>query len=192
MRLFTAISLPQEILLRLDRLMAALRPEALIKWSPLDNLHITLKFIGEWPESRLDELHSALADIAPRSPFEIEISGLGWFPNERAPRVLWAGVSGGEALPQLAAEIDQRLQSLGIPHEDRQFSPHLTLARIKNPVPLRVLREKVQRLQPAHIGKFEASDFALYRSDPGSTSSIYRKLREYKFAASLAASSAQR
>ncbi|HLH03622.1 MAG TPA: RNA 2',3'-cyclic phosphodiesterase [Bryobacteraceae bacterium] len=191
MRLFTAIALPQEILLRLDRLMAALRPEALIKWSPLDNLHITTKFIGEWPEARLDELHSALADAAPRTPFEVEISGLGWFPNERAPRVLWAGVHGAEPLSQLARDTDERLQSLGIPHEDREFSPHLTLARIKSPVPLRPLRERVARLQPAQIGKFEVSHFALYRSDPGSNASIYRKLREYKFEASMAASSAR-
>jgi 2'-5' RNA ligase len=192
MRLFTAITLPQEILLRLDRLMAALRPEALIKWSPLDNLHITTKFIGEWPEARVEELHAALAEVAPRSPFEVEVSGLGWFPNERAPRVLWSGVHGGEALAQLANETDVHLQPLGIPHEDREFSPHLTLARIKNPVPLRALRERVQRTQPASIGRFEVSNFALYRSDPGSNASIYRKLREYKFEASLAAVSAQR
>ena len=191
MRLFTAISLPQEILLRLDRLMAALRPEALIKWSPLDNLHITTKFIGEWPEARVNELHAALAEAAVRSPFEVEISGLGWFPNDRGPRVLWAGVNGGAALAQLAREIDDRLVPLGIAREEREFSPHLTLARIKSPVPLRSLREKVQRLQPAHIGKFEVSTLALYRSDPGSNASIYRKLRDYKFEATLAASSTQ-
>ena len=191
MRLFTAITLPQEILLRLDRLLAALRAEALIKWSPLDNLHITTKFIGEWPEARLEELHDTLADSAPREPFEVEISGLGWFPNERAPRVLWAGVQGGEALMQLAQDTDERLLPLGIRHEDREFSPHLTLARIKSPVPLRALRERVMRLQPAQIGKFEVSNFALYRSDPGSNASIYRKLREYRFEASMAASSAR-
>ena len=192
MRLFTAISLPQEILLRLDRLMAALRPEALIKWSPLDNLHITTKFIGEWPEAKMDDLHEALAEAAPRIPFTVEIAGLGWFPNERAPRVLWVGVNGGAPLSTLAKDTDERLLPLGIPHEDREFSPHLTLARIKSPVPLRGLREKVQQMQPAHIGKFEVSNFALFRSDPGSNASIYRKLREFRFEATLAASSARR
>lgn len=172
--------------------MAALRPEALIKWSPLDNLHITTKFIGEWPEARMDELHELLAEAAPRIPFTVEIGGLGWFPNERAPRVLWAGVAGGGPLAALARETDERLTGLGIQHDEREFSPHLTLARIKNPVPLRGLREKVQHLQPAHIGKFEVSGFALFRSDPGSNASIYRKLREFKFEASLAASSAHR
>jgi len=192
MRLFTAIDLPQGILLRLERLVAALRPEALIKWSPLDNLHITTKFIGEWPEARIDELHEVLAEVAPRPPFEVEVRQLGWFPNERSPRVLWAGVHGGTALKSLAAETDERLASIGIPSENREFSPHLTLARIKSPVPLRGLRQKVEELQPAPVGKFQVSQFTLFRSDPGSNASIYRKLREYKFEAALAASGAQK
>jgi RNA 2',3'-cyclic 3'-phosphodiesterase len=192
MRLFTAIALPQDTLLRLDRLLAALRPEALIKWNPLDNLHITTKFIGEWPDARMEELNEALADVAPRTPFPVHIEGMGWFPNERAPRVLWAGVNGGPQLSSLAAETEERLVALGIPREDREFSPHLTLARIKNPVPLRALRQKVHEMQPVSIGKFEVSQFALFRSDPGSNASIYRQLRDYKFEASLAASHAPR
>jgi 2'-5' RNA ligase len=186
MRLFTAIDLPQEALLRLDRLVAALRPEALIKWSPLDNLHITTKFIGEWPEERIDELHAVLFKVAPRHPFQVEIRNLGWFPNERAPRVLWAGVEGGEPLKKLARDTDERLASLGIAEEVREFSPHLTLARIKNPVPLRGLRHKVEEMRDAVIGQFQVSQFNLFRSDPGSNASIYRRLREYKFEAALA------
>ncbi len=190
MRLFTAIDLPQDILLRLERLVAALRPEALINWSPLDNLHITTKFIGQWPEERLEELHEALLEVAPRSAFEVEIANLGWFPNERSPRVLWIGAHGGSAVSLLAKETEERLALLGIAREDRNFSPHLTLARIKSPVPLGALRKRVEELQPALIGKFQASQFALFRSDPGSNSSIYRKLREYKFKTTLAASNA--
>jgi 2'-5' RNA ligase len=186
MRLFTAIDLSQEILLRLDRLVAALRPEALIKWSPLDNLHITTKFIGEWPEDRLSELHAMLLKLAPRKPFQVEIRSLGWFPNERAPRVLWAGVEGGDPLKNLARATDEILASLGITEELRQFSPHLTIARIKNPVPLRGLRHKVEEMRDAVIGQFEVSQFNLFRSDPGSNASIYRKLCEYKFETALA------
>ena len=188
MRLFTAIDLPSEVLLRLDRLLIALRPEALIKWSPLDNLHITTKFVGEWPEARLDELHEALSRVPLRDSFEVEVKDLGWFPNERSPRVLWAGVHGGEPLIRLVHDIEERLESLGIKKEERDFAPHLTLARIKNPVPLSRLRDKVQEMQPAPLGQFAVSRFALFRSDPGSNSSIYRKLREYNFAGALAAS----
>jgi 2'-5' RNA ligase len=187
MRLFTAIDLPAEMLLRLERLLSALRPEALIKWSPLDNLHITTKFIGEWPEQRLEELHGALMGLIPREEFEIEVRDLGWFPNERSPRVLWAGVQAGTALKQLMAETEERLLALGVAKEDKTANPHLTLARIKNPAPLRNLRNKVEELQPAELGTFPARHFCLFRSDPGSNASIYRKLREYRFEAAMAA-----
>jgi RNA 2',3'-cyclic 3'-phosphodiesterase len=188
MRLFTAIDLPSDALVRLERLLTLLRPEALIKWSPLDNLHITTKFIGEWPEVRLLELDEVLSSILPREPFEVQIKDLGWFPNERSPRVLWAGIHGSEPLDRLARETETCVESLGIKKEERGFTPHLTLARIKNPVPLRRLRQKVDELQPADLGTFQVSTFALYRSDPGSNSSIYRRLRSYRFETALAAS----
>jgi RNA 2',3'-cyclic 3'-phosphodiesterase len=188
MRLFTAIDLPEEPQLRLERLLSALRPEALIKWSPLDNLHITIKFIGEWPEERLDEIDRALAGLGPREPFEIVLRGLGWYPNERLPRVLWAGVHAGPGLAKLARDIDGALAAAGVAKEERAFAPHLTLARIKSPIPLGELRERVKQLQPADLGEFSVRGYSLFRSDPGSNSSIYRKLRDYQFAAALAAS----
>ena len=188
MRLFTAIDLPSDVLLRLDRLLMALRPEGLIKWSPLDNLHITTKFIGEWADSRLDELDSTLSAIRPRDSIHIELADLGWFPNERSPRVLWIGVHGGTALLDLVHETEERLAAIGIKREEREFAGHMTLARIKSPVPLGGLRQKVQEMQPAALGHFLVSHFSLFRSDPGSNASIYRKLREYKFASALAAS----
>lgn len=188
MRLFTAIELPEDVLLRLERLLSALRPEALIKWSPLDNLHVTTKFIGEWPNGRLAELEEALASVAPRNGFDVELRDLGWFPSPRSPRVLWAGVHGAEALRNLVHDTEERLGPLGIKKEEREFAPHLTLARIKGPVPLERLRQRIEEMQPAALGQFQVTSFGLYRSDPGSNSSIYRKLRSYNFASALAAS----
>jgi len=188
MRLFTAIELPSEILLRLDRLLSALRPEALIKWSPLDNLHVTTKFIGEWPGARVPELHTILRQLTRRRPFDVELRRLGWFPNDRSPRVLWLGVEGGELLTELAAEIDQALAKLGIPREGRTFSPHLTLARIKNPVPLSSLRKKVEEMQPSALGTFSVPHFSLFSSRPGTNASIYEKVEEYQFESAMAAS----
>ena len=187
MRLFTAIDLPNEILLRLERLLSALRPEALIHWSPLDNLHITTKFIGSWPESRLEELDAALSTVPAREPFDVELKNLGWFPNSRSPRTLWLGVN-ADSLPRLAHDTEERLAALSIPPETREYTPHLTLARIRTPVPLERLFEKVNEMQPASLGHFRASSFALYRSDPGSNASVYRKLRDYRFESALAAS----
>jgi 2'-5' RNA ligase len=188
MRLFTAIDLPVEMLLRLERLLSVLRPEALIKWSPLDNLHITTKFVGEWPEQRLEELHGVLASLTPRETFEIQVHDLGWFPSDRSPRVLWAGIHAGPELKQLMVETEERLLTLGIAKEEKEANPHLTLARIKNPAPLRSLRKKVEELQPADLGTFSVRHFCLFRSDPGSNASVYRKLREYRFEAAMAAS----
>jgi RNA 2',3'-cyclic 3'-phosphodiesterase len=188
MRLFTAIDPSTEALLRLERLMSILRPEALIKWSPVDNLHVTIKFIGEWPESRLEELNDALSALLPREPFEAEVKELGWFPNERSSRILWAGVHGGDPLLELAHDTDKCLAKLGIPKEDRRFTPHLTLARMKNPVPLRRLQQRIQEAQTASLGKFPVAQFFLFRSDPGSNASIYRKVREYRFRSALAVS----
>ena len=188
MRLFTAIDLNPDVLLRLERLLTALRPEALVRWNPLDNLHITIKFIGGWPESRVAELDEALASLLPRKPFEVELKELGWFPNERFPRVLWAGVHGGQALADLARESEDLLASLGIAKESREFSPHLTLARIKNPVPLGRLRQRVAEAKATSFGSLSVRQFALFRSDPGSNASIYRPLRAYRFETALAAS----
>ena len=188
MRLFTAIDLPADMLLRLERLLSVLRPEALIKWSPLDNLHITTKFIGEWPEQRLEELQEALARLTPRETFDIEVRDLGWFPGERSPRVLWAGVHAGPALKQLITDTEQSLLKLGVAKDEKEQNPHLTLARIKGPAPLRNLRKKVDELQPADLGAFAARHFCLFRSDPGSNASIYRKLGDYRFEAAMVAS----
>jgi RNA 2',3'-cyclic 3'-phosphodiesterase len=187
MRLFTAIDLPAETCLRLERLLSALRPEAPIKWSPLDNLHITTKFIGEWPEQRLEEIHDALAQVGPREPFEISLHGLGWYPNAHAPRVLWVEVAAGPELAALVQQIEQRLEAIGVAKEGRPFAPHLTLARIKHPAPLQALRQKVERLQPADLGRFPVAGFSLFRSDPGSNASVYRKLRDYRLEVALAA-----
>ena len=188
MRLFTAILLPPETLLRLERLLSALRPEALISWSPLDNLHITTKFIGSWPQNRLSELDAALAGIPPRAAFEVHLRDMGWYPDHRSPRVLWAGVESCPALLSLAKDIEARLEPLGIAKEEHAFSPHLTLARIKHAVPLDRLRERIEELRPADLGSFQAQSFSLFRSDPGSNSSVYRSLGDYRFAAAAAAS----
>jgi RNA 2',3'-cyclic 3'-phosphodiesterase len=187
MRLFTAIDFPNEIMLRLDRLLAVLRPEALLKWSPIDNLHITTKFIGEWPEAKLADLINALKDISPRSSFRAELKHLSWLPNEKWPRALTLGVESGDGLPRLARETEERLCTLGIRKEERAYHPHLTLARVKNPVPLRGLHEKIDELEPTSLGSFTVDSFSLYRSDPGTQASIYRKLHSYRFESVVAA-----
>jgi 2'-5' RNA ligase len=179
MRLFTGIDLPEPILDRLGRLLALLRPTAHLKWSPLDNLHITTKFIGEWPEEKLETFKTALGAIQKRRPIEIAVEGLGWFPNPQKPRVFWAGVHGGQALRDLAGAIEHTLEPVGVAAETRPYSPHLTLARISQPAPLTPVLQAIAKLDSVEFGSFQATTFYLYLSAGG----VYTKLSEFRFAA---------
>ncbi len=180
MRLFTGLDLPLEIVRNLEALLDRLRPTAKLRWSPPANLHITTKFIGEWPEERLPELRSALAAILARPVIPIRIRDLGFFPNPRAPRVFWCGIDAPD-LAGLAAETDRATSSLGIPAETRDFSPHLTLARIKDRFNPERLRGAMAALPSLEFGGFEARAFFLYRSQPGTQGSVYTKLAEFPF-----------
>jgi 2'-5' RNA ligase len=183
MRLFTGIDLPDDAVNVFERLLARFRPLAHLKWVPAYNLHITARFIGELPEARLDEIKDALSEVAPREGFRIDLRGLGWFPNPRKPRVFWAGVDAGPELPKLARDIDAALMPLGLAAEEgREFSPHLTLARIKQPVPLDKLHDIVAKMESTDFASFTANRFYLYRSQPGAAGSIYTKLSEFRFA----------
>jgi len=180
MRLFTGLDLPEEIVGNLKSLLSRLQPAARISWSPPENLHITTKFIGEWPEERLEELKSSLAAIGPRDPISVHIRKLGFFPNPHAPRVFWCGID-APGLEDLAAATDRATSSLGIPVETRAFSPHLTLARIKERLNLQPLREMIAALDSLEFGQFAADRFFLYHSRPGPKGSVYTKLAECKF-----------
>lgn len=180
MRLFTGIELPEEVCDRLERLLERLRPTAHLSWSPIYNLHITLKFIGEWPEDNLDSLVEALQPAAPRAAIPISVRGVGWFPNPHSPRTFWAAVHAGPALAQLARATEDALKPLGIAREKREFSPHLTLARIRQPVPLQPVRQAIAKLESLDFGSFEADRFHLYLSRPGPAGSVYTKLAEFR------------
>src|ERR1051326_3665241 len=119
MRLFTAIDIPEEIKARLRALVDLLRPSAKLAWSPVQNLHVTTKFIGEWPEAKLGQLQSALELVPRPGLIEIAVRGLGFFPNSRNPRVFWAGIEGSADLKKLAVDTEQKLATIGVPVEQR-------------------------------------------------------------------------
>jgi 2'-5' RNA ligase len=171
MRLFTAIDLPEEMLAPLREFLARLRPLAKLRWSAVENLHITTKFIGEWPEARIEEMKTVLRGVN-SPPITISVRGVGWFPDVRRPRVFWAGVLGGEPLATLARATERAVAKLGVAVEPRAYSPHLTLARVKEPVPLDDLRSV---LGSPDFGAFQAGCFFLYLSANGK----YSKLAEF-------------
>ncbi|HUI80987.1 MAG TPA: RNA 2',3'-cyclic phosphodiesterase [Bryobacteraceae bacterium] len=180
MRLFTALDLPDEIVANLKHLLEKLRPTARISWSPPENLHITTKFIGEWKEERIAELQAALARLEPRPPISVHIRRVGFFPNPHSPRVFWCGIE-APGLDQLAAATDRATAALGIESEKRAFSPHLTLARIKERLDLQPLREAIAALPSLDFGQVTVDRFFLYLSKLRPTGSVYTKLAEFPF-----------
>ena len=162
--------------------MQQLKTAAQINWSPPHNLHITTKFIGEWPEARLPELKSALGALPARQPIAIAIEKLGFYPHPHSPRVFWAGVHAGDELVGLARDTDALLAPLGIAKEVRAYAPHLTLARIKPPGKQPALMQAVAKLPSLDFGGFVAERFHLYQSRTAPAGSVYTKLAEFPFA----------
>ena len=155
-----------------------LRPTAHLKWSAVYNLHITLKFIGEQPEAQLSSIKDALGRVPKRKSIPIAIRGIEWMPNPHRPRLLWTAIDAPE-LTALASDIDAALEPLGIGKEDRAYTPHLTLARIRMPVPLEKTRDAIEHMKATSFGSFDADRFWLYLSEPGAANSIYTKLAEF-------------
>jgi RNA 2',3'-cyclic 3'-phosphodiesterase len=175
MRLFTAIDMPRDVQSHLSALLDRLRPAAKLSWSAVEKLHITTKLIGEWPEERLDEMKRALGKVSASGAIRIAVRGVGWFPNQRNPRVFWAGVEGGEELKSLAHATEQAVHPLGVALEDREYTPHLTLARIRERGRLDELVKAVSSLESTDFGAFETRAFFLYLSRAGQ----YSKLGEF-------------
>jgi 2'-5' RNA ligase len=172
MRLFTAVDLPVQMVEKLSAFLARLRPLAKLRWTEVENLHITTKFIGEWPEGCLDDMKNALRSVKYSEPIRISVRGVGWFPDLTRPHVFWAGVDGREPLSNLAKRTEEAVTTLGIPIETRVYSPHLTLARVRYAVPLEAL---LTSAGDPDFGAFEAGSFFLYLSASGK----YSKLAEF-------------
>lgn len=178
MRLFTGLAIAAPVIARLDDMLERLRPLARVKWSPLENLHITTKFIGEWPEPRLGELRSALSAIDPPGAIDIEISGFDFFPNARRPKIFVAKVHAPAGLRELARQTEETLERLGYAREEREYSPHLTLARFGD-ADTRALRREIDELGQPQFGAWRADQFHLYRSQTGGSNSVYTVLASW-------------
>lgn len=164
MRLFTAVDIPDNIKQELAKTVDRFRPIARLKWTDVDKLHITTKFIGEFSQDRMSEMTAVLNGVGSPGAIPIAVRGLHWAPDARHPRMLWAGVEAGPGLGSLARETEQALHSLGIPVEDRIYSPHLTIARLREHAPVSAVRKEIENERAADFGSFEAAAFHLYLS----------------------------
>jgi 2'-5' RNA ligase len=136
MRAFIAIETPGIVRDKISELIAAGKKRNLpVKWVAYENLHITLKFLGEISDATKDEIIPVIAETAKAAPkFMVQISEVGCFPGPRQPRVLWAGVvQGGDSMIAIAGNLDKNLARFGCKIEDKKFHPHLTFGRVKAP-----------------------------------------------------------
>ncbi len=173
MRLFTALDVSPQVRGGLSVLARELQPLVRLKWSSEANLHITTKFIGEWPAERLAEIRDALPVMYPEP--HVTVSGVGFFPNDRHPKVFFARVEPSAELAALAQSTDAALQVLGIAPEKHPYRPHVTLARIPEATRLHGLWKRLAELQPGCFGTFPGTEYSLYESYAGR----YTKLQTY-------------
>ena len=192
MRIFIALDIDDAIRERIQRFMEGVRgfaPDA--RWVRPESLHVTLKFIGEKSGDSVEEIKRALASITPQS-FELTFRGHGFFPTPKSARVFWIGIEAGPQIASLASRIDDATAALGIPKEDHEFSPHLTLARgggrsgapgwrkgdtsNKN---FKLLQEKLSVLPAPEFGTMTAREFFLYESKIMRGGSQYTKLQRF-------------
>ncbi len=165
-----------------SRLHQTLNPDVRIQWIRPESVHLTLKFLGDIPEECVPDIQTALTRVASgHVRFTVQAKGLGVFPDVRAPRVLWIGLTAHvDALKRLAADVETALDAIGFPPEAKQFHPHLTLARIKEQ-PRAVGRVlAVGRLleQAAAAGAVPISAIALMKSELKPSGSLYTQLCE--------------
>ena len=170
MRLFVALEIPAAVRDNLAAQTKELRdlPAPLadkwLRWVRPENLHVTLKFIGEVAATKLDGIRSALTPIGLDAPVDLHFRGLGFFPDEKYPRVLWVGLNASGNLTALARDIDRALEGQGIARDERAFTPHLTLARFESRGLHEKLRTAIQKNREREFGAFQAPEFHLIQS----------------------------
>ena len=183
MRIFIALDIPAEIRQRMAQYMEHVReyaPQA--RWARVEGLHVTLKFVGEVKDEKLQRIKESLKAIK-QDPLNVTFEHVGFFPGAKSPRIFWIGVEGGEALSQLAANVEGELEKLGVEKEDRAFNPHLTLARAGSgrgaTHNLQQIASLVATEHAPQFGTMTAREFFLFRSELGRGGSKYTKLERY-------------
>ena len=177
MRLFVALDLPHAARKRLVRLATGL-PGA--RWLPPENLHLTLRFLGEMPGHRAEELDAALAALRGRC-FALQLRGVGVFEKAGRPQTLWAGVDRAPQLEHLQAKIETAVQRIGFEPERRRFAPHVTVARLDNAPPGK-LAEWVQAHNLMRADPVAVEHFTLFSSQLGKDGAVYTPEVEYGLA----------
>ena len=178
MRVFIAADLPNELREQLAKVQRELDPlTRAARWVAPASIHITLKFIGEVPEKRMEAIHTALTGLTWKA-FTITVRGVGFFPGNRSPRVFWAGME-APPMQNLAEELDSRLERFGFEKEKRAFRPHITLARARNSTIDSSLVTAASRYAERAFGSFSVDRIYLFESILKPSGAVHQRLKEY-------------
>jgi len=185
MRLFLGIELPEPLVAEIGRVQSLLRASgADVRWVEPGNAHVTMKFLGQVEPARVAAIDAVLAPVIASHPrHELELIGVGAFPDEARPRVIWAGVEG--AIRELAAlhvAVDATLEPLGFEREHRRFSPHVTLGRVRRPHGLKPLSTAIRDHRHTPIGAVPVAALVLFESTLTPQGSRYREQSSYPLA----------
>jgi 2'-5' RNA ligase len=188
LRTFIAIELDEQCKSGLSHLQNRLRdqmPPRGVRWVQPEGIHLTLKFLGDTPVEKVDEVKLALAWVAAQAgPFTFTVAGLGCFPNSRQPRVVWVGLQEPTgALARLQKAVEDHVAPLGFPTEQRSFSPHLTLGRVQRYAAkseVRQIGEVAVANAVGTIGEMTATVVCYIKSDLRPSGAVYTTLFEAK------------
>jgi 2'-5' RNA ligase len=181
MRTFIAINLTQEIRDYLAGIQGELKKcRADVKWVQPENIHLTLKFLGERDEKKIEKIKEALEETArEKNCFSVRLYNIGAFPKIDSPRVIWVGIDKGEKeTKEIAYELEEKIAKIGIPKEDKPFSSHITIARIRSPADRASLVQELKRLSKLENKEFSVTTITLYKSTLTPKGPIYEVLKE--------------
>ncbi len=180
LRAFLAIDPPAGLRPLLARVQEELKKSgADVKWVPVGNVHITLKFFGQIAEAQVEPIAAAAENIARgQRPFTLRVAGVGAFPSVKSPRVVWLGVAGDlDIMAAFCRQLEAAFAVLGFPPEDRPFYPHLTLGRVKSSKGRAELSRCLVTLPPVESEPFQIREVILYRSSLSPQGATYSPLK---------------
>jgi 2'-5' RNA ligase len=181
MRSFVAINLDDSLRNEIDGATAGLKSGNWdVKWVSPANLHITLKFLGEIPEKSVTELKETLSSVVSRhESFVLKFRGVGVFPDKKRPRVIWIDILESDKLVKLQEEVENSLIPYGFEREDRSFSAHLTIGRIRSSGGKESLLRAMETLKERDFGNIEVNNVSLMKSDLKPAGAQYTTIAEF-------------
>ncbi|MDP2158585.1 MAG: RNA 2',3'-cyclic phosphodiesterase [Nitrospirota bacterium] len=166
-RSFISIELSDDIRRSMADLIAELRKAgADVTWVPAEKIHLTLKFLGNTDESLIPKIKERISNkLLHYNAFYINISGIGCFPSEKRPRVLWVGIERSDILQSIQKEIDTEVAGLGFAREDRPFSPHLTIGRVRSQKGVAEMLRRFAEFRTTDFGAVEVKSIHIMKSE---------------------------